>query len=265
VYLTRERDDSEPLDVRPYWRGCRLLALPPELAGGAEHVLALVPEGLRREDAAESAAALVLRGSDAGQVRAGLRAGRAGKARAGPRRRPPAAGWARTTTPGPAPGPEAGRLRPRGGAPLPHPPPASPAAPPHPTPTAPPPLGPQVSELRRCLMTSKNQMAAVAGLLAAAQGDLPGAGAGAGAGGSEAGGPAAAEPVVDVFEEAFRHQTFVELSGHISEVALRVSGRQPDVWCAAGQEPLRGPASAPASGWPALCVGAQGPGEDPRV
>ncbi len=79
---------------------------------------------------------------------------------------------------------------------------------------------PQVNELRRCLMTSKNQMAAVAGLLQYPVHDLP----------AEGTDPTAAEPVVDVFEEAFRHQTFVELSGHISEVALLISGRQPEIW-----------------------------------
>lgn len=82
VYLTKEKDDSEPLAVLSYWRGFRLVTLPPELAGGAEHVLAMLPEGLRREDAAESSAALVLKGNDASQVggKLGTPAGAAGLA-----------------------------------------------------------------------------------------------------------------------------------------------------------------------------------------
>jgi hypothetical protein len=77
-------------------------------------------------------------------------------------------------------------------------------------------------------MTSKNQMVAVAGLLQAQEDQPPAA-----EGGSDGGAAPASEPVVDVFEEAFRHQTYVELSGTISEVALRLSGRAPDTWWAA--------------------------------
>jgi hypothetical protein len=86
-------------------------------------------------------------------------------------------------------------------------------------------------------MTSKNQMAAVAGLLQYPVDELPADGAGADV----------AEPVVDVFEEAFRHQTFVELSGHISEVSLLISGRQPEIWWPPEAPP---PSNSPAQSRP---------------
>ena len=53
---------------RTYWSGYRLQDLPPESLAGAAHCLALLPTGVRREDAVEAAGgrggALVLRLKD---------------------------------------------------------------------------------------------------------------------------------------------------------------------------------------------------------
>lgn len=53
---------------RSYWQGWRLMELHPEQVGAAEHAVALVPEGVRREEAAECGEGLVLRLGDSRDV-----------------------------------------------------------------------------------------------------------------------------------------------------------------------------------------------------
>ena len=68
VYLSRSPGSGVVSESRSYWRGWRLVELPPEEVGGAECAVAMVPEGVRREAAAEAPEGLVLRLSEARQV-----------------------------------------------------------------------------------------------------------------------------------------------------------------------------------------------------
>ncbi|GIM10911.1 hypothetical protein Vretimale_14578, partial [Volvox reticuliferus] len=74
VYLSKEKGQTEALETRSYWRGWRLMELSPGQVGGADNVVALVPEGVRREVVSECPEALVLRLEDSREV-AALRRG----------------------------------------------------------------------------------------------------------------------------------------------------------------------------------------------